>query len=316
MSCDHPQGQPGCAIGIDVGGTKLAAGLVQFPVGQVISRRLQPTLPHRGGEAVLADVVDIAVSLHKEAADLGVVPLAVGVGVAELVGSGGQILSAATIPWQNMDIRDALSAAVGKPATVDADVRAAARGEAQLGAGRPYQSFLYITVGTGISSSVVLDGVPYAGARGLSGSFASSRGLIPLDDGSLATGPALEHFASGPALAARFAATRSRFDGDTPEVIALAEGGDRVAREIVTSAAQALGAAIGQLVNVLDPQAIVIGGGLGMVRGVFRDELDRALRRQIWSDVHRDIPLISAELANNAGFVGAAWGALLAIGQR
>jgi predicted NBD/HSP70 family sugar kinase len=155
----------------------------------------------------------------------------------------------------------------------------------------------------------VIDRTPYAGARGLTGTFASSRGLIPSDDGSLAAGPALEQFAAGPALAARLAALQAGFTGTAFDVVALAAAGDLPAREIVSSAGNALGAAIGQLVNVLDPEAIVIGGGLGMAGGLYREALEAAMRDHIWSELHRQLPLVSAELGNDAGLIGAAFGA-------
>jgi glucokinase len=297
------------AIGIDVGGTKCAAGLVLFPEGGVLARRLQPTRPERGGDAVLADVIDMACSLQREAAELGVEPTAIGLGVAELVNAAGEVLSDATILWRGREVGKTLQAVTRMPVQLDADVRAAARGEAHLGAGRSFRLFLYVTVGTGISASLVIERMPYTGARGLTGTFASSRSLIPSDSGRLAAGPALEQFAAGPALAARFGASRPGFNGTAFDVVALAEAGDSLARETLASSGSALGAAIGQLVNVLDPEAVVIGGGLGMVGGVFRESLEHALREHIWSDLHRGLPLVSAELGNDAGFIGAAFGA-------
>src|SRR5262245_33765300 len=86
-------------IGIDVGGTKCAAGLIALPDGAVLARRLRPTLPKRGGHAVLADIVESSCSLQMQSTELGVTLEAIGMGVAELVGIGGQVLSAATIQW-------------------------------------------------------------------------------------------------------------------------------------------------------------------------------------------------------------------------
>lgn len=293
-------------IGIDVGGTKCAAGLVRFPDGSVLARRLQPTRPNRGGPAVLADIVDMAISLQRQAAELAAIPTAIGLGVAELIGIDGQVLSEATIRWQGVAVDDALGSATGLPAFVDADVRAAARGEAHLGAGRRFRSFLYVTLGTGISASFVIDRAPYVGTRGLTGTFASSQGLIPGDDGRLVTGPPLEQFAAGPALAARLATARPGFVGTARDVLSLADAGDSLALAITTSAGEAVGAAIGQLVNVLDPEAVVIGGGLGLAEGHYRLSLEAAMRRHIWSELHRDIPLLAAEMGNDAGFIGAA----------
>jgi glucokinase len=293
-------------IGIDLGGTKCAAGLMQFPEGIVLARRLQPTEPGRGSAIVLADVVELAVSLQQQAAKMDVAPTAIGLGIAELVGVDGQVLSGATINLQGTDIEESLRAATGLRVHVEADVRAAARCEAHFGAGRAFRSFLYITVGTGISASLVVGGVPYAGARGLTGTFASSRGLVPADDGSLVSGPPLERFAAGPALAARLNLARPSFAGTAPDVLSLAEAADPLALAVVTSAGVALGAAIGQLINVLDPEAVIVGGGLGLATGHYHSSMATAMRTYIWSDLHRDIPLLSAEMGNDAGFIGAA----------
>ena len=120
------------------------------------------------------------------------------------------------------------------------------------------------------------------------------------------SGPPLEKFAAGPALAARLNMARPSFAGTAREVLSLAEAKDPLALAVVTSAGEALGAAIGQLINVLDPEAVIIGGGLGLATGQFRSSMETAMRTYIWSDLHRDIPLLSAEMGNDAGFIGAA----------
>jgi glucokinase len=301
---------PVWAIGIDVGGTKCAAGIVRLPEGRVLARRLQPTGPERDGDVVLADVIRIVQSLRQEASREGFTPAAVGIGVAELVDVGGQIVSAATVRWQGIPVATRVSTATSLPTHIDADVRAAARAEARLGAGRGLGDFLYVTVGTGISSALVLRGSPYLGARGLTGTFASAPGAIPGDAGNLASGPPLEQFAAGPALAARLAVARPGFGGTGADVLALAEEGDEPARAIVASAGRALGAAVAQLVNTLDPAAVVLGGGLGLASGLYRESLDGALRQYVWSNLHRDLPLVPARLGNDAGWIGAALAAL------
>jgi glucokinase len=107
-------------------------------------------------------------------------------------------------------------------------------------------------------------------------------------------------------LAARLSTVRPHFRGAAPAVLALAASGDAEARAVVESAGAALGAAIAQLVNVLDPEAVVIGGGLGSVEGLYRKSLQAALHEYVWSDLHRDVPLLSARLGNDAGVIGAA----------
>jgi glucokinase len=297
------------AIGIDVGGTKTAAGLVHLPEGIILARRLQPTAPTRGGGAVLDDLIELARSLLEEARGLDALPTSVGIGVCELVSPGGEVLSEATIQWKGHPIANRVQEETHLPVRVDADVRVAARGEAHLGAGRGLSSFIYVTVGTGISACFVLHGQPYAGSRGLTGTFASSAGLIPTIDGRLVSGQPLEQFAGGPALAARCAALQRDFRGTTPDVLDLAEQGNLLARTIVETAGQALGAAIAQLVNVLDPQGIVLGGGLGLAGGLYRESLEQTFKQHVWAEQHRSIPIFSAHLGTDAGVIGAAIGA-------
>ena len=97
-----------CAVGIDVGGTKIAAGLVELPEGKILARRLQPTAPERGGEAVLADVMALVLSLRLEATQLKKFPTAIGVAVAELVSRDGEIVSDTTIRWKGLAVRERL----------------------------------------------------------------------------------------------------------------------------------------------------------------------------------------------------------------
>ena len=293
-------------IGIDVGGTKIAAGLLALPAGEVLARRLQPTYPERGGEAVLSDVIAIAQSLKDEAIGLEAPPAAIGVGVAELVSPAGDVLDEATIRWKGIAVGRRVSSETSLPVTIEADVRAAARAEAELGSGRGLESFVYVTVGTGISACLVLDGSPYTGARGLAGSFASSRMASAADHGEIQFGPPLERYAGGPAIASRLAALLPDFSGTAREVLALAESGNGDAIAVVDSAGRALGAAMAQLVNVLDPHALVIGGGLGLAGGRYRRNLEEALRLHIYSEHHRDLPLLDGALGVDAGWIGAA----------
>jgi glucokinase len=218
----------------------------------------------------------------------------------------GQVVSADTIAWKGIEVGRQVQLETSLPAVIEADVRAAARGEAELGAGRGLRSFVYVTVGTGISACLVLSGSPYTGARGSAGSFASGRLLIGTDQGELLAGPPLEQFAGGPALASRLAARDATFNGAAPEVLSLAEAGHPAARAVVDSAGSALGAGIAQLVNTLDSEAVVIGGGLGLVGGRYRAKLEESLRNHVYSDSHRDIPLLDAKLGADAGWIGAA----------
>ena len=262
-------------VAIDAGGTKLAAAVVEGASGRLLERREIPTDRHRGGAAVLGDCVDLARELAA-----GRQVAAVGIGVPELVSLDGQIQTAANWDWRDGKWRAALAAIA--PVYVDSDVRAAALAEARLGAGRSMSSFLYVTVGTGVSHSFVCGGSPWRGARG----------------NAVVTGaPLVEGVASGPALAER--AGRSRAE----DVFAHASD-----EAILDDAASALGQELARLVNALDPQAIVIGGGLGLAPG-FRERISAYMRPEIYADATRGLEVLPGALGVNAGVIGAALGA-------
>jgi glucokinase len=296
--------RPFTALGIDVGGTKIAAGLVEFPEGCVRSRRVIPTAPERGGAAVLDDVARVAGELVAEAGP-GRPPVAgLGLGLCELVDPEGRILSANCVPWQDRPVRERLTRIA--PAVLEADVRAAALAEAHVGAGRPFHIFLYVTVGTGIASCLMLDGRPYLGARGATGTMASSPLSVPCEQCGHTSRRTLEELAAGPALVARFNQLKPGAAKTGHDVLAAVAAGDADALAVVRSAGEALESAVGLLVNVLDPEAVVIGGGLGLSEGPYWDEFIAATRRHIWSEVHRGLPILRAATGPDAGLIGAA----------
>ncbi|MCB9102563.1 MAG: ROK family protein [Anaerolineales bacterium] len=300
-----------CAIGLDVGGTKIAAGLVLKPSGQVLQRRVIPTRPERGGDAVLDDVIALTGELLAEAARQWLEVLGIGVGMAELVDRQGRITSAHTIGWQGLPVQSRLAELA--PTVVEADVRAAALAEAQFGAGQEYRLFTYVTVGTGISTCLVQAGRPYAGARGNALVLGSSPLTTQCHEcGSVLT-PVLEEIAAGPALVAQYnqrVAPDRRLTRGEDVMAALAQD-DPVAAAVIDQAGDALGVSVGWLVNVLDPDAVVVGGGLGLAGGRYWDRFVAATRQHIWADNSRRLPIIPAALGPDAGLIGAAAGVWL-----
>jgi glucokinase len=264
------------AIGIDVGGTKIAAGLVETSTGAVEERFELPTDARRAATAVLADCVALADEL---AEGHGGIPI--GMGVCELVDRDGRTRSAVTIDWRGVDLGSAFGR-LGR-ATIESDVRAAAVAEARFGAGRGVAELLYVTVGTGISHCLVLDGRAYAGARG----------------NAICTGaPMLELTASGLALAAAGGRERAQ------DVLA-----DPALDGIVEAAAAALGAGLADLVNALDPGVVAIGGGLGL-NDRYRELAVVTMRAMIFADDTREVPVVPAQLGADAGLIGAALAAV------
>ncbi len=298
------RGQAPYAIGLDVGGTKIAGGVVAIDTGQVLARRGILTHAGRGGEAVLADAIALAEALCADAAGLGVGVHGIGVGVPELVDLAGAITSGHAIAWRGMPVRERFSR-LG-PSVIESDVRAHALAEARFGAGRAYRLFVFVTVGTGISCCLVQGGVPYAGARGNALILASS----PLTTACTTCGavlrPVLEDFASGPALVTRYNQTGAGRAGRGEDVLVAASAGDQAAVKVVSTAGEALGASVGWLVNVLDPEAVIVGGGLGTTGGLYWDSFVAATRAHIWADTSRETPIQMAALGPDAGLVGAA----------
>lgn len=257
--------------GIDAGGTKLAAGLVDVLAGTVLRRRERPTRPGRGGAAILADCVALAGEVSAGQAG------GTGLGVPELVSPDGQITSAAAWDWRGCDLAAAF-AGTG-PVFAESDVRAAALAEARFGAGRGRPSFVYMSIGTGVSHTLVTAGQPWHGSRG----------------NALVVGaPLVELSASGAALAARAGKARAE------EV--LASGADTA---LVEDVARTLAAELARLVNALDPEAVIIGGGLGLNTG-FRRLLAGLTRPGIYAPDTRELDILPAGLGRDAGIIGAA----------
>ena len=290
------------ALGVDVGGTKTTAALVTTHDGRRVARVSGPTDPGRGGEAVL----ERAVSLASEVASRTAGPIVgIGVAVAELVDPQGRVSSGATIGWERLDVRAAFSG-ISPTVVVESDVRAGALAEARLGAGRDADPFVFVSVGTGISSALVLGGRPHAGARGNAIVLASAALSTTCPHCGEESAQSLEEIASGPALVRGYEdRTGRRVDGAL-EVTDAAIGGDPDAREVLRQGGRALGVAVAFLVNVLDPVAVVVGGGLGLAVGPYRDAFVPALREHVWAPATRDLDVRPALLGPDAQVVGAA----------
>ena len=293
------------AIGLDIGGTKIATGIVLWPTGEVLHRTVNTTNPKRGGEAVLEDMLLLAANLKQKAEDEGIEIAGIGAGVAELVDRDGNVTSSCTIDWSGRPVQKELSTIAS--ARVESDVRAAALGEAVFGAGRGSGLFLYITVGTGISCCLMQNGQPLRGARGNAITMASSPLSTVCTECGVRLRPVLEEFASGPAIASRFEqAKHSGRVENCQGVFRAASQGDKDAIDILNSAGEALGVSTAFLVNVLDPEMVIVGGGLGNAGAIYRDAFERSCREHIFAENSRTLPIIPAKLGTDAGLVGAA----------
>jgi glucokinase len=283
-------------IGIDVGGTKIAAGIVKFPDGRLMSHRVIPSDTLRGNK-VLDEINSLARTL---ANDSKVKVSGLGLGICELVSANGAIQSAATFKWTSRQIRTNL--AQFAPITIEADVRAAALAEAMFGGGRKYRSFLFVTVGTGVSCSLVVDGKPYTGKRGATGTMASAALTLRCEQCGHVQHRSVEEVSSGPGLVARFV----RAGGTAAQAQDVFRSSTYAAMEVLEEGGEALGNTVATLVDVLDPEAVIVGGSIGLAKGIYWKSLVRSTRRHIWSEVSRGIPIRRAETGQQAGIIGAA----------
>ena len=228
----------------------------------------------------------------------------IGVGLPQLVSPDGQVRSAHLFDWRDLPAVQWLSGIA--PARLDSDVRAAARAEARFGAGRSHRIFCYVTIGTGMSYCLVVDGKPFEGARGYAIHFATMPQWTRCSACGEVHAPVLEEIAAGPGIASAYAKRTGRAAADGESVLAAAAGGDADAAAVISDAATATGALIGQMINMLDPEAVVIGGGLGLAGGFYGDRLVAAIRRHVFAEDARRLPMLAAALGSDAGIIGAA----------
>ncbi len=291
-----------CAIGVDVGGTKTKACLVRMFDGAVLIDRTLPTPCSEGGAAVLDRVVAMIARIKHEAGEFtrgGDCPI--GICLPELVTNAGEPASAWNFDWRGLDYKTPLSAF--GPVLVESDVRAAAFAEGRIGAGRDADIFLYVTLSTGMSHTLAIDGNPYGGARGFAIHFASSDLVAwagPDRDSEVRQN--LETFAGGKALGERFAALRSD-PSMTARDLAEAARTDPQARALLENALLSTASHLGQLVNILDPSMLVIGGGMGLDPSI-NARLGELVRPFIFAEAARQLPIVPASLGENASAIG------------
>ena len=285
------------SVGIDIGGTKTAVLAVSLPGVDVLFREVFATQATLGAAHLRGQLAMVLTRLRAELAPRGRFP--VGVSVPELVDLDGLVATDVVVPGLTGDLKEWVEIGVG---CVESDVRAAAHAEACVGAGRGFPSFGYISIGTGISSTLVLGGVAWPGAHGaaiLLGSGPFGPKLSP--DGRPYP---LEELASGPAMVAAYRALGGRAR-NAQEVLDRCDS-DPLAARAVIEAGTAAGQGAALLVNVLDPHALIVGGGLGCADGLYWQSLEASARAQIWADAARRIPLLRSGLGPDAAAIGAA----------
>ncbi|MGZ4445865.1 MAG: ROK family glucokinase [Nocardioides sp.] len=305
------------ACGVDVGGTKIAGGVVDEDGTVLEELRVEsPATDSEAIEEAIAGLVAELASRHEIST--------VGVGAAGYVDKArAVVMFAPNIAWRNVDLKAELESRVDLPVAVENDANAAAWGEFRYGAGHDVDDLLLVTVGTGVGGGLVLDGELYRGAFGVGAEIGHMR-VVP--DGILCgcgNHGCFEQYGSGSALVreARAAASGGsllarglldRAGGDPtritgPLVTEAAQDGDPFAAEQLAHLGKWLGEGIASLTAILDPAVVVIGGGVSEAGDLLLDPIRAAFSAQLTGRGHRPaLEIRRARLGNRAGMIGAA----------
>jgi glucokinase len=307
-------------VGVDIGGTKVAAGVVNAE-GEILARSRTPMAttgaPSNGLAAVSAAIKELFpdASSQNRIAAIGICA------PGPLDPKTGVIINPPNLTiWHNYPLAEEMRRVYNVPIRVDNDANAASLAEAKWGAGRGYRNLFYATVGTGIGTGIILDGHIFHGKSGA----AAEGGHMGIDHG----GPVcncgkrgcIETLAAGPAIARR---ARQKLEENPNSVLWEMAGGniqmvsaemvgkahavnDSVAKEVMRETLDLLAYWLGSIIDLLEPDAIVIGGGVSSLLAPFLDEIRERWRGACINPRPLDIPLVLAHYGENAGIAGAA----------
>ena len=282
-------------IGVDLGGTKILAGLVTS--GGSVERHRETQTPLDSEETLLA-ALDAAVS---ELLDERVA--AIGFGVpSRLNRRTGIVEGSVNIPLEGLDLRARMSERFRLPVTVDNDANAATYGEFHAGAGRDVQTMVMLTLGTGCGGGVVIDGQLYRGWAEFGHTVIEYDGL-PCQGSCTGRGH-LEGYVSGTA-ATKLAQEQFGPAVDAHRLVRIAAEGDERAVELLAEIGRRLGAGIGSLVNIFDPELVVIGGGFGAAGDFLFEPAREVVKREALAPEADRVRIVRAELGTAAGLIGA-----------
>jgi glucokinase len=312
-------------IGVDLGGTKIFAGAVSIDGSRTAGMRSVATQPELGDEGV-ADRINtliegVITDAIKDAGATRADFVGIGVGApGPLDRANGIVVVAPNLGWKDFPLRDRVTTRFGLPTTLDNDANCATVGEWWLGAARGGRNVVGITIGTGIGGGLIINGELYHGSSDVAGEIGHT--TIDVNGRHCKCGNygCLEAYASGPAIAtrAREALVRentasllpSIVDGQLEKITAeivydAAKKGDGLANEIVRDTARYLGAGIATLLNVINPDVVVVAGGVTRAGEALFAPLRAEVRRRAFKPAVQAARIVPAELPGTAGVVGA-----------
>lgn len=307
-------------IGIDLGGTNIAAGIVDGE-GNIKHEKSCPTKVGRKPQEIIDDMIHLVLNILEEyQMDLREIK-SIGIGIPGLADKNGNVIYCVNLGWENVPLRAMLENVLHKPIYIDNDATVAALAEYESGSMKDCKSGLLITLGTGIGGGIILNGEVYSGFNGIG----SEIGHIVVGENfyncNCGRNGCLETFASSTAIIKHTKKLIADLD-ETTTILKRAEGninnidariifdsakeGDKIANLAVDRLVQYLGTGIINIINFIDPEIIALGGG---VSGAGQYLLDRIREEVMSNKYYKDLPIakiVLAELGNKAGIIGAA----------
>lgn len=297
-------------IVIDLGGTKIAGALADRD-GRLTETRRVLTPSRQGAAGVVAEIVRLVRDLDAQAGMCGITVRGIGIGSAGVVDRAGRNIIAATDAikgWAGTPVADLIEAETGLPVTLENDVNAHLRGEAWKGVGQGKRQLAMMALGTGIGGAVMIDGEIVVGPRGTVGDFGHLPTFLPTKRACSCgrNTPHLEAVASGPGLQEWYLEKGGDCSiSGVKELEKKAQAGDDLALETYQEVGRETGRALGSIVNILDPEIMIVGGGLANSSEIWWQPLRAAYQEQL-VEVLCNVPVVKAQLGNQAALVGAA----------
>ena len=302
---------------VDLGGTKVACAFGTAE-GKIVAEDTVPTLSHEGPDEVLGRIADLIQDLAQR---VGTAPSAVGMGVPGLADvATGTVRFLPNLPthWRDVPVREVLQPKIGCPIFLLNDVRMATLGELTYGHGRQVDTMAFFALGTGIGGGVVVDGRLRLGPLGAAGELGHQTILPDGPRCGCGNRGCLETLASGPAITAqgvwlmqcgRAPQLHALVDGDvarvTPDTMTqAAERGDTAVREALVRAAEYVGIGVANVVVVLHPALVVLGGGVAQIGDLLFDTVRDVVSRRIGMFPVDGVQILPSQLGNRAGTLG------------
>ncbi len=300
-------------IGVDLGGTNLRTALIS-PAGDIFHKQKEATEASQGHEKVIEKLVAGIRRQQAIAQHDGHSVIAVGVGAPGVIHEQrGVVVKSPNFPdWDNLPLKQELESAVGIPVFIENDANAAALGEQWRGAAQGIKSMIYLTLGTGVGGGIVLEGKIWQGADGMAGEVGHMT-IIP--DGrrcGCGNSGCLEMYASSrgivmsylEGLAGRSCSAPSSIT--SADVYQAARGGDALAIRVMEEMGRYLGIGIANLINIFNPEMVVIGGGVNAAWDLFMDATGSEIRKRAFAYPAERTRIVPSALGDEAGMVGAA----------